>query len=389
MEIWFLTAEVRKALAQARASGVLPSAEQLEAYTSMVLAADTSRVLSIAGGNAEIHIKGVLTNAPDWMAAFFGGGNTTYPEIISAVAEADANPEVEETILRFDSGGGSVFGMFEAIDAIRAAKKPVKAIIGTMAASAAFALAAAADERVASSRASVTGSIGTAADIRLREDVVTLSSTEAPNKRPDVTTEAGKAVIVAGLDTWHALFVESIAEDLGTTVKKVNADFGRGAAVLAEDALKRGMIDSIATTRLESVKSTKSTTASSGNSEVQNMDIQELKAKHPALYQAAVDEGKTIGATAERDRVGAHLQMGTSCHDMKTALEAVADGSEMTATLTAKYLCAGRNHQDIGNRQGDDEAAAAANNAQGQDNVEAGADVAALVEAATGMGAQA
>lgn len=385
MEIWFLVAEVRKILEQARASGIHPSAKQQEDYTAMVLAADTSRVMSVAGSNAEIHVKGVLTNAPDWMAAFFGGGNTTYPEIISAVAEAESNPEVEGITMRFDSGGGSVFGMFEAIDAIRAAKKPVKAIIGTMAASAAFALAAATDSREASSRASVLGSVGTAADIRIREDVVSLSSTEAPNKRPDVTTEAGKAIIVEELDTWHALFVESIAEGIGTTVKKVNSDFGRGGTVLAEDALERGMIDSIAPTRLESVKNTKSTTASSGNSEVQNMDIQELKAKHPATYQAAVDEGKNIGATAERDRVGAHLQMGESCHDMKTALAAVADGSAMTATLTAKYLSAGMNRQDVNNRQDDDTVAAGADAAKGEDEVEAGADVAALVEQAMGV----
>lgn len=385
MEIWFLIAEVRKALELARTSGVHPSAKQQEDYTASVLAADTSRVLSIAGGNAEIHVKGVLTNAPDWMAAFFGGGNTTYPEIISAIAEADANPEVEEIIMRFDSGGGSVFGMFDAIDAIRAAKKPVKAIIGTMAASAAFALAAATDSREASSRASVLGGIGTAADIRIREDVVSLSSTEAPNKRPDVTTEAGKAIIVEELDTWHALFVESIAEGMGTTVEKVNSDFGRGGTVLAEDALKRGMIDSIAPTRLESVKNTKSTTASSGNSEVQNMDIQELKAKHPALYQAAVDDGKKIGATEERDRVGAHLQLGTSSGDMKTALAAIEDGSGMTATLTAKYLSAGMNRQDVSNRQDDDKGAAGADAAKGDDNVEAGADVAAIVERLMGV----
>lgn len=385
MEIWFLIAEVRKALDQARASGIHPSAKQQEEYTASVLAADTSRVLSIAGSNAEIHVKGVLTNAPDWMAMFFGGGNTTYPEIISAIAEADANPDVEEIIMRFDSGGGSVFGMFEAIDAIRAAQKPVNAVIGTMAASAAFALAAVADTREASSRASVLGSVGTAADIRIREDVVSLSSTEAPKKRPDVTTEEGKAIVVEELDTWHALFVESIAEGIGTTVKKVNADFGRGASVLAEDALKRGMIDSIAPTRLESVKSTKSTTASGGNSEVQNMDIQELKAKHPALYQAAVDDGKKLGATEERDRVGAHLELGASSGDMKTALAAVADGSGMTATLTAKYLSAGMNRKDVSNRQEDDKGASGADAAKGDDKVEAGADVAALVEEAMGV----
>lgn len=103
----------------ARASGINFTADQLAAFNAQFQAADTSRVMSIAGNSAEIHVKGVLTNAPDIFAMWFGGGNTTNPEIISALAEADANPDVEQIVMRFDSGGGSINGMFDAIAAMQ------------------------------------------------------------------------------------------------------------------------------------------------------------------------------------------------------------------------------------------------------------------------------
>ena len=60
------------------------------------------------------------------------------------------------------------------------------------------------------------------------------------------------------------------------------------------------------------------------------------------------------GETNERDRVSAHLTLGEASGDMKTALAAVADGSFMTAALSAKYMAAGMNRQSIGDRQDDD-----------------------------------
>ena len=57
--------------------------------------------------------------------------------------------------------------------------------------------------------------------------------------------------VVDGLDE---LFAEAIADGRGTTIEKVNADFGQGATLLADEAVKRGMIDSIAGSPLQSVK---------------------------------------------------------------------------------------------------------------------------------------
>lgn len=87
------------------------------------------------------------------------------------------------------------------------------------------------------------------------------------------------------------------------------------------------------------------------------MDLDTLKAEHPETYRAAL----AVGASEERDRVTAHLTLGQSSGDMDTAIKAVEDGSEMTATLQAKYMAAGMRAGAMEDREKEsDEAAAAA-----------------------------
>ncbi len=360
--MWLLAAEIRQIIERAQAAGVVPNAEQQAQYEARYYSADsgetTSRILKVAGDVAQLDITGVMTAAPDFFAMLFGGGNVTYPEIISALAQACANPDVARIEMRVDSPGGHVNGLFDAIAALQMCDKPIRAVVVNQAASAAYALVSQAGEIVASNRAVRVGSIGIATSIGVDPTVVDIASTDAPKKRPDVTTAEGQAIVREELDALHELFAEAIATGRDTTPEKVNAEFGQGAMVLADAALKRGMIDTIAGSTLRVVKSAKSTsaTAASGASETGNMDLLKLKAEHPAVYAAAVAEG----ATQERDRVSAHLTLGEASGDMTTALAAVNDGSAMTATLQAKYMAAGMNRNAQGNRQADDAAAAAA-----------------------------
>jgi len=373
--MWLLLQSVLNDIQDARASGVKFTAEQVATFE----ASNGEGIMALAGNSAEIHVKGVLTNTPDMFARWFGGGNTTYPAIIAALAEADANPEVKQIVMRFDSGGGAVNGMFDAIAAMQTTKKPIKAIVGTMAASAAYGLASQADEMVAHNRASAVGSIGVVVDTFVSESRVSITSSNAPDKRPDVTTEKGKATVVAQLDAIAGLLDEAVAEGRNTTVKKVNADFGQGGILLADEALKRGMIDSISTN--------KPATATNGGKpqEQRSMDLQTLKAQHPDVYAAAAQEGRT----EERDRVGAHLTMGEASGDMKTAIGAVQDGSAMTATLQAKYMAAGMNRSDVQARQDDDAEANAGDDANaGEEEAEANAGVNILAAAAESCGVE-
>lgn len=384
--LWLLEASVRLAIEQAYRSGTLPTAQQQIDYEARYAASASetaSRLLTVAGNNAEVAVRGVITKAPSFLAMLFGGGNTTYGEIIAALAEAEADPTVDNITLAIDSPGGQFDGLFDALAAIQGTSKPVKALISNVGASAAYAIASQADEIVASNRAARIGSVGVAATIGVDDSEVTITSTNAPKKRPDVTTEEGKAVVREELDAMHEIFVDAIAEGRGSTVEKVNAEFGQGATLLAGEALKRGMIDAVAEPSLKVVESTKTTTARSGGNqpEAGNMDLKQLKAQHPDVYTAAVQEG----VDQERDRVNAHLTMGEASGDTKTAFAAIKDGSGMTATLQAQYMTAGMNRNDVANRQDDDADANAGDNANASDNQDSGEDVASLVEARLGV----
>lgn len=356
--MWLILQYIREAMDSARALGQEATAEQRIKF--LALHGDSpsgpSRILSIAGNNAEIHIDGVLTDVPDFFAMFFGGGNTTYSEIIQALAEAETDPVVDNIILRVNSPGGLVSGLFEALQAIRNTTKPIKAIVGSIAASAAYAIVAEADSIIAENQMTQFGSIGVVAHFKVFDEDVMISSTEAPNKAPDVTTPEGAAIIRKELDAVHRVFVSAIAAARGTNEETINANFGRGALVLSADALSRNMIDSILDDTLGATDSETNTRNEPGTSEARTMDLNELRRDHSEIYAQAVQ----IGTDAERDRVTAHLKMGQGFGAMDIAAKAIADGSDMTATLNAEYMTAGRNKADLDDVAADDNATGAA-----------------------------
>jgi len=384
--MWLLENSVRRAIEQAQTAGITPTFEQQQSFEASHITAFNddggSRLLTLAGNSAEISIKGVLTKSPSFLAMIFGGGNTTYPEIITALAEADQDDNVTNATLKIDSPGGNFEGLFDTLEAINKFSKPIAAVISNVCASAAYAIASQADSITATNHAVLVGSIGVAADIQIDESTVTITSTDAPHKRPDVKTEEGVAVIREQLDAMHDIFVDAISAGRGVTTKEINTMFGLGATVLANEALRRGMIDAVAKPSLSTVNRIK-TTAESGNiTEDESMDMKTLKASHPDLFSAAVAEG----VTGERDRVIAHLTMGESSGAMETAIGAIKAGDVMTATLQATYMSAGMARTDVGNRGNDDDDAGNAADGANDDasNVDAADTVAAMVETQLG-----
>jgi ClpP class serine protease len=385
--MWLLEASVRKALEHAQKSGFTPSAEQISQFEARFggdVSAQDNRLLTIAGENAAISIKGVITQTPSFMAMIFGGGNTTYPEINAAIAAAEQDDSITNITYEVDSPGGGFDGLFNTLAAMQSAKKPSKAVVSSLSASAAYAIASQADKIVASNIAARIGSIGVVATYYDDENEISITSTDAPRKRPNVRTEEGIAMVREELDALHEIFVEAISQGRGMTPENINANFGQGGTFLAREALKRGMIDEIATPSLKAVKTTNTTTATSGNKpEAINMDLNTLKAQHPETFAAAVQQG----TEQERDRVSAHLMMGESSGDMKTASASIKDGSGMTATLQATYMTAGMNRSDVQGRQADDTGANAGDNANNEDEIsDPSADVMGLIEARLGLG---
>lgn len=297
-------------------------------------------------GNGVIQIRGVLTQERNVLAQLFGGGNTTYPSIVSAVQEADNDPRVSQIVLDVHSGGGETDGLFETIAVIQAASKPV-ITRASLAASAAYALAAQGKTIEAKGPSSGFGSIGVMGRVMLSSSHVEITSTNAPHKRPDPTTDEGKAVIRAYLDQIHELFVGAIAQGRGITAAQVNSGYGQGASFLAAKAKELGLIDSISGPTVKAVPSKPIAASGEGNLV---MKFEEYRAAHPEEAAKAI----ALGAKQEQERVQAHITMGTQCGDMAIAVEAINSGVDLSHQPTAaKYLAAAMNRRDLDNRAAD------------------------------------
>lgn len=389
---WLIQQDVMNEMRRLRALGLVPTAQQQSDFMALrqaEAAANTPRNLTVAGDVAEIRVEGVLTPKPDFWMWLFYGANTSYEDIQAAFSTAKADPNVKRAILRVASPGGTVEGLFETLAVMQDFGKPLSAK-SSLAASAAYALASQADSIMASSPAAQFGSIGVVQSFYIDPEIVDITSTEAPNKRPDVTTEEGKAVVRAELDALHELFAQAIANGRTTatgqrfTVKQINAEFGRGSVLVAEDAKAVGMIDGFPKLRVvKKAAAEAAEAATEGSSEEapkevtpsaipnkdasaanggaakrkKTMNREELQAQHPQLFAALLEEGKASGEKAERDRVCAHLELGKQSGAMDVAIAAIGSGEGMTQTITAKYLGASMNRADQNARQRDSNAA--------------------------------
>jgi hypothetical protein len=248
--MWLLKSEVFAELRAAMAAGMHPTAEQ----QSQFLAArgrpqsgggEAPDNYVVAGDTAQIGVLGVLSPRPSFLLWLMGFEQTTYSDITRSLALAASDTKIKRVVMVVDSPGGTVDGLFDALAAIEVFSKPMT-VTAACACSAAYAIAAAAGPITATNPAAEFGSIGVAAAVALDDGVVDITSTEAPHKRPDASTTEGQAVIREHLDAIHELFADAIARGRGSSIADVNANYGRGATLLAGAAKQRGMVDGIA-----------------------------------------------------------------------------------------------------------------------------------------------
>lgn len=206
---------------------------------------------TVRDGSAVIPVFGPIFPRSTMLNSSAGG--TSLDAIMRDFRVALADADVRRIVLMIDSPGGVVSGLGEAAAAIRASTKPVTAFVTGLGASAAYWLASQASEMVLDSSAQV-GSIGVAfsmsrqvqpgADGRMNYEIV---SSNAPNKRPDPTTDDGLAALQSELDGIEAVFHADVAKGRKVSVATVRSEFGRGATVAARCAVELGMADRIGT----------------------------------------------------------------------------------------------------------------------------------------------
>lgn len=267
----------------------------------------------IEAKDGKIYVEGLLTQRKNFMSMLLGLPNTTYSQIIEMIELYNDDPKVKQIELIINSPGGEFDGLFDVVDAIRYSKKPVTSYVTGMAASAAYAIAAQTAKITAKSYASRVGSIGVVASFYYDENEITIASSNAPNKAPNVSTPEGQAIVQTELNELEELFLEHVATSRGITKEKVIESYGQGSVFLAKNALKRGMIDAISDKKTQSFG---------------------------GLTLMSLEKTYEDGIAAERDRVVAHLIMGEKSGAMDVAAQAIKDGSPMTSSLQATYLSA-------------------------------------------------
>jgi ClpP class serine protease len=247
--MWLLKSEVFAEMRAAMAGGLRGTAEQ---QAQFVAARGTPRPraeapenYAVAGDTAQINVLGVLSPRPSFLLWLLGYEQTTYADIQSSLSAAASDSNVQRVVMVVDSPGGTADGLFDTLAALEAFGKPIS-VTAACACSAAYAIAAASGPITATNAAAEFGSVGVAVSVPIDDETIDITSTEAPHKRPDVSTDEGQAVIREHLDAIHELFAEAIAGGRGTSVARVNTAYGRGATLLAGAAQERGMIDGIA-----------------------------------------------------------------------------------------------------------------------------------------------
>jgi len=213
------------------------------------------RVLFTVDDNKTAHmsITGVLEPKPDPCAIMFGFDMTTYSDIINGITEAEKTEGIENMVLYFDTPGGNVVGLFKAADVIRNSSLNITGKVVGMAASAGYALLSQCKLVECENESNEVGSIGVLTtridrtEQDKRDGIVrhTLVSDDTPNKAPDVSTEKGRLQITERLTKIKNVFVGYVAAGRNTTTTNVSDNFGKGAVLIARDALNAGMIDKI------------------------------------------------------------------------------------------------------------------------------------------------
>ena len=213
---------------------------------------------SFAGGSqiAVLPCYGAIVQRAGMMTEWCGGTSTQ--QLAAALRDAIADPNVSQIAIDFDTPGGSVYGVAELADELRAARdvKPIVGIANSLSASAGYWLLSQCSEAWCTPGGEV-GSIGVYTahtnNAKALEDAGTQITLIQAGKYKTEGNSLGpldpeaRANIQASVDRYYAMFTKAVAKGRGVSVDQVRNGMGEGRVLSAPDALTAGMIDGIDT----------------------------------------------------------------------------------------------------------------------------------------------
>lgn len=213
-------------------------------------------IFSKQGSIAVIPLSGSIFQKANIVTQSSGGTST---EVFgSTMAELVADNSISAIVIDVNSPGGNTAGVPELAAKIMEmrSQKKIVAVANSLMASAAYWIASAASEIVAAPSALV-GSIGVLsmhADYskQLEQDgvkvtLITAGKFKGEGSPYEPLSDDARSGMQALVDDYYQLFVSAVAQQRGVTANEVRTGFGEGRVVLAQQAVKLGMVDRVAT----------------------------------------------------------------------------------------------------------------------------------------------
>lgn len=308
------------------ARGEKPDIDAIRAATGKPLKNERTPY-EIVDGVAVIPVAGEISKRMNMLTEMSGG--TSIELLRSDFREALGREDVKAILLDVDSPGGAVDGTVELAAEIYAARgtKPMAAFGDGLIASAAYWIGAAADEVYLGSPVTQAGSIGVLSlhrDVSKAEDmagvktsVITAGKYKALPNRYEPLNDEGRAVIQGMLDEVYSLFVDDVARFRGRTTDEVLEKMADGRVFTGKQAVANGLADGImgrdeliqrlAGTARGTAVNPGANARKTGGGTMQGMTLETLRAEHPDIVTALLDEGRTAGLE-EGKRVGADTE---------------------------------------------------------------------------------
>ena len=242
-----------------RASGQRLSDEEIAAEMNgqEVKAARGDALYEQRGDTAVLPLVGTIIPRMSFFRE--SSGAVSVQRFTTAFRAAMKEPDISSVIIEVDSPGGQVDAVEELSTEIFKARgtKPITAVVNTMAASAAYWIATAADEVVVTPSGEV-GSIGVfamhqdvsemAAMKGVKVSLISAGKYKVEGNPFEPLTEEAREAIQKRVDEYYGMFVSAVARNRGVSRSTVRGGhYGEGRMVGAKEAVASGMADRVGT----------------------------------------------------------------------------------------------------------------------------------------------
>lgn len=271
-------------------------------------------------GVAIVDISGPMTKHASSFRSIFGG--TSYIETRQTLRDLKANDEVEGVLLQIDSPGGSVSGLHDLHDEIRAVAQvmPVHAYADDLAASAGYDLATAAT-RITANRSAIIGSLGTVTrlvDASERAKKIGVKTVPVASGRikgaqfEDGVADDYLAEMQGLVNSLAAQFKTDVMRGRGMTQAQADQLF-TGQVWVGDAALELGLIDGIGSLddaiagvrdAARGMGTSRARSANGGQAMAENTDVQPAERKpatHKELRSAFPNDAEFVLECLDRE----------------------------------------------------------------------------------------